>query len=281
MTTDSGGGNTTTTVTNSDPWSGQQPYLQAGFSRAANLYDNNPLQYYPGQTFSPLSGETEAALTAQTNRAMNGSPLVGAAQDELTKTLRGDYLDASKNPYLMSMSDQITAKTLPAINARFAASGRGQSGLGARAAAEGVSGAMANAAMQNYQAERTNQQRAQLFAPEMANQDYFDIAKLGEVGAAREDFNQQGINEAMNRFNFQNQAPWQQLQQYMGMIQGNYGGQGTSTATGPRRSVGAGMLGGGVSGAGLGYLASDALGLSGGQGALLGGAGGSLLGLLG
>jgi len=280
MTTDSGGGNTTTTVTNSDPWSGQQPYLTAGFQQAANLYDNNPLQYYPGQTYSPLSGESEAALTAQTNRATQGSPLVGAAQGELMKTLNGDYLDAAKNPYLMAASDSIMAKTLPAINARFAASGRGQSGLGAKAAGEGVASAMSSAALQNYQAERTNQQRAQLFAPDLANQDYYDIAKLGEVGSARESINQQGIDEAMNRFNFENQAPWQQLQQYMGMIQGNYGGQGTSTATGPRKSVGAGLLGGGVAGAGLGYLASDALDLKGGTGALLGGAGGSLLGLL-
>lgn len=280
MTTDSGGGNTTTTVTNSDPWAGQQPYLTAGFQQAANLYDNNPLQYYPGQTYAPVSGETNAALTAQTNRAMNGSPLTGAAQGELMKTLNGDYLDAAKNPYLMAASDSIMAKTLPAINARFAASGRGQSGLGAKAAGEGVASAMSAAGLQNYQAERTNMQRAQLFAPQLANQDYFDIAKLGEVGAARESADQQGIDEAMNRFNFENQAPWQQLQQYMGMINGNYGGQNTSTATGPRKSVGAGLLGGAVSGAGLGYLAGDALGLGSTGGALAGGGVGSLLGLL-
>ena len=269
----------TTTVQNTDPWAGQQPFLKAGFEQAARLYDNNPLQFYPGQTYSPLSGESEAALTAQANRAMQGSPLTGAAQSELTKTLQGDYLDPTKNPYLMSMSDQITAKVLPQINARFAASGRANSGLGARAAAEGVSSAMANAAMQNYQAERTNQMRANFFAPQMAQQDYFDIAKLAEVGSAREDFNQQGITEAMNRFNFQNQAPWQQLQNYMGLVQGNYGNTSTATQVGPRRSVGAGLVGGGLGGAGVGATIDKSLGITGGNGALIGAGLGSLLGM--
>lgn len=273
-------GNTTTTVQNADPWAGQQPYLKAGFDQAAGLYDNNPLQFYPGQTYAPASGETNAALTAQTNRAMQGSPLVGAAQGELMKTLNGDYLDAAKNPYLMAASDSIMAKTLPAINARFAASGRGQSGLGARAAGEGVGSAMATAGLQNYQAERTNQQRAQLFAPQLANQDYYDIAKLGEVGAARESATQQGIDEDVNRFNFQNQAPWQQLQQYMGLIQGNYGGSTTGTTVGPRKSVGTGLLGGAAAGGGLGYLLGDSLGLGSGGGAAAGAGLGSLLGLL-
>jgi hypothetical protein len=280
MSTDGGSKNTTTTVSQSDPWSGQQPYLTQGFQQASNLYNNNPLQYYPGQTYAPVSGETNAALTAQTNRAMQGSPLTGAAQGELMKTLSGDYLDAAKNPYLTAASDSIMAKTLPAINSRFAASGRGQSGLGARAAGEGVSSAMAQAAMQNYNNERTNMQRAQLFAPQLANQDYFDIAKLGEVGAARESADQQGITEAMNRFNFQNQAPWQQLQNYMGMIQGNYGGTQTGTSVGPRKSVGAGLLGGGIAGAGLGYLGGKELGFDPVKGALAGGGLGSLLGLL-
>lgn len=285
----SGGGNTTT-VQKSDPWAGQQPFLTGGTSNgqtvpgvmpeAAKLYQNNPLQFFQGQTFADLAPETQASLGMQTQRALQGSPLVGAAQADLTKTLNGDYLNPETNPYLMAASDQIMAKTLPAINARFASSGRANSGLGARAASEGVASAMSQAALQNYQAERTNQQRAALMAPQLAQQDYFDAAKLAEVGGVREDFTQQGINEAMQRQQFQNMEPYQRLGLYNQLIQGNYGGQTTQNQTMPRRSLGAGMLGGGVAGGSLGYLASNSLGLTGGQGAALGAGAGSMLGLL-
>jgi hypothetical protein len=109
-----------------------------------------------------------------------------------------------------------------------------------------------------------------------------DAAKLAEVGTAKEDFNQQAINEAMQRFQFNNQAPWQTLGQYNSMVQGNYGNQIQTAVTPPRRAIGTGMLGGGIAGAGLGAMygmqPNNGLGLSTGTGALAGGAAGSLLG---
>ena len=87
----SGGG--TNTVQKSDPWSGQQPYLTGSggnpglFPEAANLYSNNPLEFYPGQTYAGMAPETEMALAAQSNRAISGSPINAAAQGELTNTL--------------------------------------------------------------------------------------------------------------------------------------------------------------------------------------------------
>lgn len=285
------GGGTSTTVQKSDPWSGQQPFLVGGESNgqtvpgvmpeAANLYQNNPLGFYGGQTFAPLSTETEAALGLQTNRALSGSPVTNSMNAELSKTLGGEYLDASKNPYLMPMADQIRAKVQPAIDARFGAAGRSQSGLGARAVSQGVTDALATQAYQNYNNERTNQMRAMMFAPQAAMNDYQDIAKLQEVGNVREDLAQQGINENMQRFSFENMEPWQRLGLYNQLVQGNYGGQTTGSQTMPRRSVGSSVLGGGMMGAGAGYLAGNAfpgLGLSPMQGALYGGGAGGLLG---
>tara|TARA_R110000868_G_scaffold104343_1_gene287376 strand:+ start:5419 stop:6306 length:888 start_codon:yes stop_codon:yes gene_type:complete len=284
------GGGSTNTVQKADPWAGQQPFLIGGQSNeqtvpgvmpeAANLYQNNPLQFYPNQTFAPLSSETESALQAQTTRATDGSPVTGAMNDELSKTLSGGYLDANTNPYLMPMADNIRAQVQPAIDARFGASGRSQSGLGARAVSQGVTDALATQAYNNYNNERTNQMRAMMFAPQAAANDYQDIAKLQEVGNVREDFNQQQINDQMQRFQFANMEPYQRLGLYNQLIQGNYGGQTQTNQTAPRRSVGSNVLGGGIAGAGLGYLAgnSGALGLTGGQGALAGAGAGGLLG---
>lgn len=256
----SGGGGNTTTVQKSDPWSGQQPYLTEIMGQAQGLYNNNALGFYPGQTYAPLSSESQTALQAQTNRAMSGSPVTNAMNTELSNTLSGQYLDASKNPFLMPMADTIRAQVQPAIDARFASAGRFNSGLGARAAAQGVTDALATQAYNNYNNERTNQMRAMMFAPQAAANDYQDIAKLQEVGNVREDLAQQGINEQMQRFTFENMEPWQRLGLYNQLVQGNYGGQTTGTQTMPRRSIGASVLGGGLAGGGLGYLGASALG---------------------
>lgn len=289
MSTNSGGGggsNGGSSVAKAEPWSGQQPYLQGGtdiaglFPEANRLYKENPLQFYEGQTYADLSPETEMSLQMQTDRAMSGSPLNNAAQQNLTDTLNGKYLDMNQNPYLMAGADNVLSKVLPQIDARFADAGRGQSGLAARAASQGATDALGGLAFQNYNAERTNQQRSALLAPQLAQQDYADAARLGEVGAVREDFSQQAIRDAMQRQQFNNMAPWQQLGMYGSAIGGNYGGTTTSQQTLPRRSIGAGVLGGAAAGGGLGYMAGPSLGLSSGAGAGIGALGGSLLGLL-
>lgn len=274
------GGNTTNTVQKADPWSGQQPYLQDIFAKAADLNNSHPLQYFPGQTFAPTSPETQMSLDMQEQRALSGSPLNNAAQQNLTDTLNGKYLDPNTNPYLQAGSDQVLAKVLPQVNAQFASAGRGQSGLAARAASEGATDALGGLALQNYNSERTNQQRSALLAPQLAQQDYADAARLGEVGSVKEDIAQQQINDAMQRFQFNQMAPYQQLGLYNSLIQGNYGGQTTGTTTLPRRSVGSGILTGAAGGGLLGYGLSDTLGLSGTTGALGGAGVGSLLGLL-
>jgi hypothetical protein len=268
------------------------PFLQGGadvngnpvpgiFPEAAKLYQNNPLSFFPGQTYASPSQATLDAQKMQTDIASRGVAGPQAAADQnLQDTLSGKYLDINSNPYLMPAANNILASVLPQVNSQFAASGRGNSGLASRAASQGATDALATQAFNNYNAERTRQMQAAQLAPAAMQADYLPAAKLAEVGAAQEDVTQQGINDAMQRFQFNQQAPYQQLGLYNSLIQGNYGGStsGTTATTLPPRSIGAGLIGGGVAGAGLGYLAGNALGLTGAQGALLGGAGGAALG---
>ncbi len=272
-----GGGQTTNTVQKADPWAGQQPFLSDIYGQAQSLYNTSPLQYFPGRTYADLAPETQASLGMQTQRAVMGSPLTSAAQGQLTSTLRGDYLNAG-NPYMSQMMDSVAQQVRPRVDAQFAQSGRYGSGAHANAAASALANTAGQLAYQNYGDERQNQIRGMLFAPQLAQQDYFDAAKLAEVGGVREDLAQQGINEQMQRFQFENMAPWQQLAMYQNMVQGNPGSVQTSTSTMPRRSLGAGLLGGGVAGGALGYMLGDQLGLTPMQGGLLGAAGGGLLG---
>jgi len=276
------GSTQTQTVTKADPWSEQQPYLKYGFQQAQDNYQGGAPAYYPGQTVAPFANETNAALDAQTNRAFQGSPLVTAAQQQLSDTMSGKYLDINTNPYLMPMADQIRAQVQPGIESRFAGSGRLNSGLASRAVGQGVTDALATQAMNNYNTERGRQMQGMLFAPSLANQDYADIGKLADVGAQREGMAQAGINADIAKYNYDANAPNNWLAQFMNLVQGQYGGSGTSTQSQPYyQNRLAGGAGGALGGAALGGAAAGSLGIDPSIAALLGGGGGGLLGYFG
>jgi hypothetical protein len=112
---------------------------------------------------------------------------------------------------------------------------------------------------------------------QLANQRYTDAAMLSEAGGVKDDYKQQLINAAIDRYNYNAQRPLQALSTYNQLISGNYGG--TSTATG-QQSGGSRLgnaLGGALGGAGLvSALATNPAGWMIGAGAGLGG----MLGLL-
>lgn len=270
-----GGGSSgsTTTTTKADPWAGQQPFLTTGFQSIKNTYapggtvtGANLPAYYPGQTIATDSPETQAALQARTGRALYGSPLTTAAQNQLTGTLNGDYLnsnpyiDATYNKAAKGVTNKYNEIVNPGIDSAF--SGAGRYGSGAYAQARNTSDRTAATELgdlastmygQNYANERQNQIQGQLYAPDLANQDYYDINQLSSVGDYKTNLAQQQIDADRAKYNYNANKDQTALQQYMELIQGNYGG--TSTQTNPyyRNSAGGGI--GGVA-QGIGAVAS-------------------------
>ena len=254
-----------TTTNTAEPWSGVQPYLTQGFSDAQSLYNQGPPAYYPNQTVAPLSGYTQGALDWQAQRAQAGSPVMQSAQSELQKTLGGDYLSQG-NPYLQNAIDKATRPVveryndvvMPGLDSTFSSAGRYGSGAHQSAANQGyqdmmtqigdISGQMA---YQNYGDERTNQLRAQMFAPQMAQADYFDIGQLGSAGSAMDAYNQQLINADIEKYNYEQNAPQQWLSNYMGTL-GLAPWGSTTTAKQPSPNIFTSALGGGIAGSALG-----------------------------
>ena len=218
----SGGGGSP--ETNNEPWSSQKPYLEQGFRGAERDVKNRLLEYFPGSTVIPFSPETEMALGATANRALSGSPLLGAAQDYTGDVLSGEYLDPETNPFFEGMMDSVVSAVRPGIDSRFAMAGRsGTSPLAAEALGRGVSrGAMPWLASE-YGRERGIMEGAAARAPGLAREDYYDIDRLGQVGGVREGQAGRELQDVMNRYNFAQGEPTNRLAQYMGLIQGNYG----------------------------------------------------------
>lgn len=269
-----GGGSTSTnTIQKADPWSAAQPYLKGALADAAKWYQGNAGRtFFPGSTVVPFSPFTEQALGMTADRAMAGSPLIRSAQTNLQNTVEGDFLDPSSNPWLSRTFDLAAGKVRSAIDSQFNASGGYGGSLHEGAMAENLGDLATKIYGGNYDAERTRQLQSMFFAPQMAQQDYFDAAQMAGVGSAYEGQAGNYLSDAIKRWEFSQNEPFMRLQQLASLINpiAGQGGTTQSTTTQPSNSnTFSNVLGTGL---GLTSLAS-ALGLFGAGAAGTAGAG--------
>jgi len=216
----------------------------------------------------------------------------------------GSMLSA-QNPYFSQMSDNIAAQVLPQINASFNAGGRADSGLAARAASQGLADSIGGLAYNNYQQGLQQQQGAAgtlaglsatgagglsnafqtgvgnmvkegYVAPSINNINFQNVGALQDAGNQAQQLNQNSINDAVQRWNYNQELPYNTLNNYMAEIQGNYGGTTTNSQPYYDNSLG-NILGGAAFGS---SILPSLLGVSGGASAGMGGMGALMLSLL-
>jgi hypothetical protein len=220
-----------TTTTQIDPTI--QPFLSYGLSEAQRLYQTGGPQYYPGQTYVGPSETTQTGLQALEQRARMGNPLLGAAQQQIQGTIGGQYLGG--NPFFQGAfapaAQAATTQFKTAIgDIGSAASKAGRYGSGAMGAledrasnqlAQQLSNTAGQLAYQNYANERARQQAATMAAPALSQADYQDIQNLLAAGQAREGYTGQQTAADIARFNFQQNAPQQNLSTFLSSVYGN------------------------------------------------------------
>jgi hypothetical protein len=313
-------GVSTSTQTTSAP-AYLQPQLEFSASEARRLYDQGPQQFFPGQTYvsysdptrqgidllgQAVSPEEEAATRALYNQAQGGlSSTSLAAQNQLQKTLQGDYLGIT--PELQNYMDVIARRSeqsynenvLPSLRSGYGRSGAFggsdfQQGLQTsgrnftRELADNLSGV----ALRNYQGERANQQNALGLAPTYEELAYSPALMAQNAGSALSGITQRraqgllsqgqmleeekrmALQEQLDRFNFNQNAQQERLSQFNSNLQGSYipGTNVTSTATPYKKGSTFGKLMGGALTLGGAYMGGPA-GAEGGQqlGSLFGG----------
>lgn len=232
---------TSTQTTQIDP--AIQPYLTYGLEEAQRLYQGGGPKYYEGQTYVSPSATTQTGLQALEQRAMQGNPLLGAAQQQLGSTIGGQFLGG--NPFFQGAFQPAAQAAQLAFqqgtsNLASQASKAGRYGSGAMATLQGqlantfanqLANTAGNLAYQNYAQERAAQERATALAPSMAAADYADIQSLLGAGQAREGYQQQALQSDINRFNFMQNQPMTNLQNYLQMVYGFPAGRSTTTQT--------------------------------------------------
>lgn len=245
-----GSNDSSTTKTKVEPWAPLKPYLMGAAEDAKNLYNQGAPSYYPGQTYAPMSSYTKQGLDALAQRGAYGSDLSRSAQSELTDTINGKYLNS--NPYLQGainaavqpITNAFSGEVMPGIDSNFSAAGRYGSGLQGAAyndanttLAQQIGNVSTNMAYQNYGDERQRQMQAMLFAPEMAAQDYKDILALQDAGRGYDQYNQGILDADMARYDYNQNADYNWLSNYIGLLGGFPGNSSTQTAKTPRPST--------------------------------------------
>lgn len=225
-----GGGGESTTTQKADPWSGVQPYIK-DYLQLGKQVTSNPYNFYNGDTVAGFSPEQEAGFNLSTQRALAGSPTLNAANQNITSTLNGDYLNPSSNPYLQANVNQALGDVQTRVNSQF-----NNPNFGGSAHQELLTRNLGDTASQmygqNYSQERQNQLNAAGQATNLASADYLDSQALQGVGAQRQGLSQQYLTNAANQFNGAAQFPYDQLSRYGDVIKAGQGvGGGTSTST--------------------------------------------------
>ena len=233
----------TTTTSSIDPTI--QPYLTYGLQQAQQAYQAGGPQYYGGQTYVSPSTATQTGLQALEARASQGNPLLGSAQQQLQGTISGQYLGGNPffqgafQPAAQAAQSKFT-ETMGDISSKASLAGRyGSGAMGSlQDRATGIFGksladTAGNLAYKNYADERTMQQAATLAAPVMSAADYQDIQNMLKAGQIQEGYTGQQQQADIAKFNFLQNQPQQNLQNYLSLVYGNPMGKvGSQTTSG-------------------------------------------------
>jgi len=139
------------------PYAPVIPYLNQYLNQTSSLYGGGAPQISPYEA---------AGYTALQNIA-NSPGTIGAAVTANNKTLNGDYLNPSSNPYIQDIANRSAAMAGAGANATFGGAGRTGSGLAGYYAGKGAADAANDVFYTNYNDERARQLEAAGQAPSL------------------------------------------------------------------------------------------------------------------
>lgn len=218
-------------TTKSDPWAPAQPGLKNTLQTADDWQQNwQDRPMYQGSGVQGFDPAQTAALQGIEQRAADGSPLVDQSKDYTSRVMSGEYLNAG-NPHFQQVTDAVTRGVMPGVNATFMGAGRTGSSSHGYGLGKALGDAMAPIAFQNYESERNRQQQASQFAPQLANQDYYDLDRQFAAGAARQGQGQAELTDEIGRYYQDQYRPLQAAQEASGLTVPIAGLGGTSQTT--------------------------------------------------
>lgn len=298
-------GQSTNTIQQSDPWVGQQPYLRDIFGQAQKNYQSAQPQFFPGPTVAPQTAPQIGAQNYALNQASTTLPQLGNAATSSAAFNLGPARDVNTNPYLQGAIEAAFRPTInaftdpggPLSQARTEFISSGGYGGSRHGLAEGIlqsrlggtlGGMASNMASRGYETGLDASLRQTALMPQTQGAALAPAATMEAVGGQQQAFQQQLINELMQRWEFEQNLPANKLTAYSNLVRGGTGG-GTTTTTAPLATANPWLatLGGGAAGAATGGAIGGAIGggqagsMAGSYGTAIGAVLGALAGYLG
>lgn len=253
-----------------------------------NLGTNNPgfdalSSFSSGNTTNPYLADVSSSILSQAipgiqKQFINGGGL--SSPEAAYATAQGGT--AALAPTLASLFENAQNRQL---NAATTLGSQALQGGALQASAAGALGGLQNSALSSainaYGGDVGRMIQGLSLSPATLQAATQPAQQQYSAGSQQQQLDQASINDAIQRFNYSQTLPYQQLNEYLGQIGGNYGSQGSGSTTTPFFTNPAGSaLGGALGGAQLGtsILGSGGLGLLSNGAAAGGGAGlGALL----
>lgn len=236
-----GGAGSGGSTTNSSPWTGQQPYLTDTFGQSQNLYNNYTPNYfgYTGtgngnatqtgsSTVAPMNAQETGAISQIGDLGTNGTQALNTANNTANQYANGSMLSAS-NPYFQSVTNQIQSSMTPGLMSAFSQGSTDNPNI-AFAASQGLGNAVGQAASQNYETQTQNQLNAANMAGNLYNTQLGGANAALTAGQANQTQAQNELTNQVNAYNYYQQLPYTQLNNYANLVQGQYGQATTNTA---------------------------------------------------
>lgn len=287
--------------TYANPTQGQLQGLQSTVEAGMNgTQPQQQGQAALGNILSPSFFNQNPANSALSNIAGGGMNV----NNPTLNWFAGGNSASAQNPYFQNMANSVAANVLPQIQGQFAAGNRLDSGLASRAAGAGLGSAIGNLAYNNYQTglgqalqaggmqadvagSNANRSLAGAMglggnfntaagqqlqgigqAPAYNNMMFGNLANAIGAGTSQQGLNQNLINDAKARWDFQQQQPYSNLSNFIANVQGNVGNLGQKTTQEPYFTNPMANVLGGIGG--LGALNNMGMFGSGGLSGLLG-----------
>jgi hypothetical protein len=214
--------NTAGLLSGNNPAAGNPAMGLLGNTASGAYLNSNP---HLDQTFDRAAGKVNSAVASQFSGA--GRYGSGLHQANTTEALSGLANDIYGGNYARERQNQEAATSN--LGNLYS------SGIGQQLQATGLLGDLANTGVSQrlqasgllgnaYDAERGRQQQGIFGSTDLANQDYTDLQKLMDVGQYKTDRAQTFLDEDINRYYYNQDAPQTALENYMRLIQGDYGG---------------------------------------------------------
>jgi len=243
-----------TSSVNADPWDVAVPYMEGGFKEAKELYNNYDPTYYTGQTQAGFTPDQQTAQQGIRDFAVQGAPsIMNPAMSAYQQGTSSNMLDVANNPYVSGMAQNAIDRAMGGLTDQMAdirggAIMSGGYGGGRQGIAEGnaLAGAFDSAMMGandvygRAYGQGLNQQLGTLgMTGSLMSAGMQPYAALGASGGQQQGREQALIQDAMSQQEFEQNLPYQQLQQYQSGITGFsplVGGAGQKVSTTPGRT---------------------------------------------